>query len=190
MGNFCIWEMSAFFWVYRLFLMCQRFIMGVKGLNKVSQEKFSSLVWCKISGTYRILPSCWSCLWTLLCWRPWHSLCSATWLLVKARAFVHPVPTFTGTYICPSLLPPPALPSRNTMQDKSVPRLHRPSRTANSLKRGKHIQSWRGLTRVNTSLTPRERQGGAVALHMNFCHVTDLFLVRSELVSMTWWYWC
>lgn len=121
MGNFCIWEMSAFFWVYRLFLMCQRFIMGVKGLNKVSQEKFSSLVWCKISGTYRILPSCWSCLWTLLCWRPWHSLCSATWLLVKARAFVHPVPTFTGTYICPSLLPPPALPSRNTMQDKSVP---------------------------------------------------------------------
>jgi len=44
--------------------------MGVKGLNKVSQKKFSSLAWCKISGIYRILPSCWSCLWTLLCWHP------------------------------------------------------------------------------------------------------------------------
>lgn len=62
-----------FFEFIDLFLMCQRFIMGVKGLNKVSQKKFSSLVWCKISGTYRILPSCWSCLWTLLCWCPWHS---------------------------------------------------------------------------------------------------------------------
>lgn len=155
MGNFCIWEASAFFWVYTLFLMCQGFIVGVKGLNKVSQKKFSSLVWCKISGTYRILPSCWSWLWTLLCWHRWHSLCSATWLIVKARStlslwalynlYIH---IHYRTHICPSVFPLPALPF--------FAELHGPSRTANSLKRGKHIQSWRGPTSVSTSLTPRK----------------------------------
>lgn len=126
MGNFCIWETGAFFWVYRLFLMCQRFIVGVKGLNKVSQKKFSSLVWCKIWETYRILPLCWSCLWTLLCWHPRHGLCSATQLLVKARATLGLwalyilYPHLQVTYVCPLLFPPPALASRNTIQGKSL----------------------------------------------------------------------